>query len=271
MLKKIKPITPSLRQTILLKNNFTKKKPFIKSLIKGFQRSKGRNNQGKITISHRGGGHKRLYRKISFNQDNLQGVVESIEYDPNRSSFISLIKTEKGFKYILTPEGLKKGDLIQSGKEAPIEKGNTLSLKNIPLGSNIYNIGLKPKSGGQLIRSAGTFGQLVQKGEKYAKIRLKSGNQRLIPLKCLATIGSVSNINHKNKKLGKAGRSRWLNRRPHVRGVAMNPVDHPHGGGEGKTSGGRPSVTPKGIITKGKPTRKKNKNKNLVIKINKKK
>jgi len=258
-MKKFKPVTPSQRHTVLLdKKNLKTNTVKIKKLIKGFKRSYGKNNQGKITIKGRGGGHKRLYRIISFDREKIKKAsVESIEYDPNRSSNIALIKDDfKNFYYILAPEGLTKGSIVESGKNASINIGNSLPLKNIPLGSFIHNISLKTNKGGQLLRSAGTFGQLIQKGEKYANIRLQSGEQRLFLLDCFATIGSVSNPDHKNKKIGKAGRNRWLNKRPRVRGVAMNPVDHPHGGGEGKTSGGRPSVTPKGIITKGKPTRK---------------
>lgn len=258
-MKKFKPVTPSQRHTVLLyKKDLQKNSIKTKKLIKGFKRSSGRNNQGKITIKHRGGGQKRLYRFISFDRRKIKKAkIESIEYDPNRSSNIALIKDDfNNFYYILAPEGLKKNFIVESGENVSINIGNSLPLKNIPLGSFIHNISLKSNKGGQFLRSAGTFGQLIQKGEKYANVRLQSGEQRLFLLDCFATIGVVSNSNHKNKKLGKAGRNRWLNKRPHVRGVAMNPVDHPHGGGEGKTSGGRPSVTPKGKITKGKPTRK---------------
>jgi large subunit ribosomal protein L2 len=265
--KKIKPITPSQRQTVLFKKNLTKSLP-IKKLIKGFQRANGRNNQGKITVRHRGGGHKRLYRQIEFNRINIEGQVQAISYDPNRSANIAHlhnIENKKDF-YILAPEGLKMHQQIQSGETSELKIGNALPLKNIPIGSYIHNISLKPKGKGQLIRSAGTSAQLLQKlNNKYAKIRLSSGEQRLVLLTCYATLGIVSNINHKKIKLGKAGRSRWLNKRPHVRGVAMNPVDHPHGGGEGKTSGGRPSVSPQGRITKGQPTRSKKKKNQLII------
>jgi len=264
--KKINPITPSQRQTFLLKKNNLSKTFKIKELTKGFKRSNGRNNQGKITVRHRGGGHKRLYRKISFNRSqNIEGYVSKILYDPNRSANIAYIKNDRNSNLILAPEGLKLNQYIKSSPDAEFKTGNSLPLKNIPIGSLIHNISLYPNSNGKLIRSAGTSAQLIQKiNNKYAKIRLSSGELKLILLSCYATLGVVSNINHKKIKIGKAGRSRWLNRRPSVRGVAMNPVDHPHGGGEGKTSGGRPSVTPQGKITKGKPTRKKNKKKLII-------
>ena len=264
--KKINPITPSQRQTFLLKKNNLTKTFKIKKLIKGFKRSHGRNNQGRITVRHRGGGHKRLYRKVNFNRSfNLEGNVTKILYDPNRSANIAYIKNETSSNFILAPEGLSLNSYIQSSPQAELKVGNALPLKNIPIGSLIHNISLYPNSKGKFIRSAGTSAQLIQKiNNKYAKIRLNSGELKLILLSCYATLGVVSNVNHKKIKLGKAGRSRWLNRRPKVRGVAKNPVDHPHGGGEGKTSGGRPSVTPQGKITKGKPTRKKKK-KRLII------
>merc|ERR1712013_191040 len=241
---------------------FKKSKSFLKlknisfllkkqqKLKKGFHRVNGRNNQGKITVRHRGGGHKRSYRLISFKRNDISGVVQKIEYDPNRSARIALIKTKENlYTYILAPDGLKENTFIESGPE-----------RNISLGSFIHNISLKPEHGGQYMRSAGTSAQLIQKtNNQYGKIRLNSGQQAKISLDCYATLGIVSNIDHKKRNLRKAGRSRWLNRRPHVRGVAMNPVDHPHGGGEGKTSGGRPSVSPQGKITKGKPTKKKKK------------
>lgn len=264
--KKINPITPSQRQTFLLKKNNLTKTFKIKKLIKGFKRANGKNNQGKITVRHRGGGHKRLYRKISFNRSqNVEGYVTKILYDPNRSANIAYIKNDLQSHLILAPEGLNLNQYIKSSSEAELKVGNALPLKNIPIGSLIHNISLYPNSKGKLIRSAGTSAQLIQKvNNKYAKIRLSSGELKLILLSCYATLGIVSNINHKKIKLGKAGRSRWLNRRPKVRGVAKNPVDHPHGGGEGKTSGGRPSVSPQGKITKGKPTRNKKKKKLII-------
>lgn len=264
--KKINPITPSQRQTFLLKKNNLTKTFKIKNLMKGFKRANGKNNQGKITVRHRGGGHKRLYRKISFNRSqNIEGYVTKILYDPNRSANIAYIKNDSQSHLILAPEGLNLNQYVKSSSEAELKVGNALPLKNIPIGSLIHNISLYPNSKGKLIRSAGTSAQLIQKiNNKYAKIRLSSGELKLILLSCYATLGVVSNINHKKIKLGKAGRSRWLNRRPKVRGVAKNPVDHPHGGGEGKTSGGRPSVSPQGKITKGKPTRSKKKKKLII-------
>ena len=264
--KKINPITPSQRQTLLFKEKNLSQTFKIKKLIQGFKRSNGRNNQGKITVRHRGGGHKRLYRLISFNRSKqIKGIVSKITYDPNRSANIAYIEENLNSYFILAPEGLTLNSIIDSSPEAELKIGNALPLKNIPIGSLIHNISLTPESKGKLIRSAGTSAQLIQKiNNKYAKIRLSSGELKLILLSCYATLGTVSNINHKKIKIGKAGRSRWLNRRPKVRGVAMNPVDHPHGGGEGKTSGGRPSVSPQGKITKGKPTRNKKK-KRLMI------
>ena len=271
--KKLNPVTPSQRHTLLLNkkqlNKNTNENYFfqMKKLIKGFNRANGRNNTGKITVRYKGGGHKRLYRKISFNRSlGISGIVSKIVYDPNRSANIAFIlqKNEKLKKpsnfFILAPHGLKINQYITSTPDSSLQIGNALPLKNIPIGSLIHNISLHPLSNGKLIRSAGTSAQLIQKIQnKYAKIRLSSGELKLILLSCYATLGTISNINHKKIKLGKAGRSRWLNKRPKVRGVAKNPVDHPHGGGEGKTSGGRPSVSPQGKITKGKPTRKKKK------------
>jgi large subunit ribosomal protein L2 len=258
MLKQFKAVTPSQRHAILLNNKLLSPFKKLPHLIKGWKRANGRNNQGKITAKHRGGGHKRLYRLISFQRKGVEGYVQSIEYDPNRSANIASIINENKSHYILAPTSLKIGDWVESGNNSAIKEGNSLLLLNIPLGSLIHNISLHPFQGGQLARSAGTSAQVLQKfNKKYALIRLSSGEQRLILLNCAATLGKVSNEDHKNQNYGKAGRNRWLNKRPHVRGVAMNPIDHPHGGGEGKTSGGRPSVSFKGKITKGKPTRKK--------------
>lgn len=261
--KKIKPLTPSQRQTVLLNNKNLIKNIKIKNLIKGFQRANGKNNQGKITVRHRGGGHKRLYRKIDFNRSlGLEGTVSKILYDPNRSANIAYVQNTTQNFFILAPDGLKINQYITSSNTSELKIGNALPLLNIPIGSLIHNISLYPKAKGKLIRSAGTSAQLIQKiNNKYAKIRLRSGELKILLLTCYATLGIVSNIYHQRIKLGKAGRSRWLNRRPKVRGVAKNPVDHPHGGGEGKTSGGRPSVSPQGKITKGKPTRNKKKKK----------
>lgn len=263
MFKSHKPFTPSQRQTILLNkkllNKPIKKRNLKQKIIKGFKKSYGKNNQGKIVLRHRSKGHKKKYRLISFFRQNLKGVIQQIEYDPNRSSNIALLKNKNNeYFYILSYKDIKIGDFIESGEKVPIKNGNSLPLKEIPIGSLIHNISLKKNGKGKLIRSAGTFAQLLQKNTaKYAKVRLISGQQKYIPLNCYATLGSVSNFNHKNIKLGKAGRSRWLGKRPSVRGVAKNPIDHPHGGGEGKTSGGRPSVSFNSRITKGKPTVKK--------------
>lgn len=267
LMKKIKPITPSQRHAILVEKKFLSKKSKYKKLIKGFKRSNGRNNSGKITVQHKGGGHKRLYRLITFNREkNIEGIISKILYDPNRSANIALVKNNKNINFIIAPEGLKTGQYIKSSEKAELLIGNALPLKKIPIGSLIHNISLYPQMKGKLIRSAGTYAQLIQKiDEKYAKVRLSSGELKEILLKCYATLGIVSNANYKIIKKGKAGRNRWLNKRPIVRGVAKNPVDHPHGGGEGKTSGGRPSVTPKGFITKGLPTRNKKKKKLLFI------
>jgi large subunit ribosomal protein L2 len=236
-----------------------RKSSFKKKLIKGFQRSNGRNNQGKITVRHKGGGHKRLYRTITFRRTQIhQGIVKKILYDPNRSANIAYIENKTFSFFIIAPENLKINQTIQTGPTSSFNIGNSLPLYNIPIGSKIHNISLTSNSKGSLVRSAGTYAELIQKyNNKFAKIKFNSGQIKLILLSCYATLGIVSNINHNKIKLKKAGQSRWLNKRPKVRGVAKNPIDHPHGGGEGKTSGGRPSVTPYGIITKGKKTTKK--------------
>lgn len=264
MLKKKKTINASTRKTFLLKKNqldnfFDKKKKWMK------HSSNGKNNQGKITVQYRGGGHKQLYRLICFNRNlnKISGFVKTIVYDPQRTANLAgiLIKYNSflyEMNYILAPKGIRKNMYISTGITSKLQIGNALPLHYIPIGSVIHNISYQSNFKSQYIRSAGTFGQLLQKiSYNFAKIRFRSGILRLIPLHCYATLGIISNIDHKLQKIGKAGRNRWLNKRPHVRGVAKNPVDHPHGGGEGKTSGGRPSVTPKGIITKGKPTKKK--------------
>lgn len=244
----------------------------IKQLIKGHKEYGGRNHSGKITVYQRGGGHKQLYRFIDFKRTQKEGIVLGFEYDPNRCSFLAKIYNCNNNKYfyILAPLGLKVLDKIVSktkNKNIIFQPGNTFLIKNIPLGTLIHNIEIKPNKGGQLIRSAGTFAKVLYSNNKsYSKIRLASGEHRLIPLNCKATIGSISNETWYYKNIKKAGRSRWLNKRPHVRGVAMNPIDHPHGGGEGKTSGGRPSVTPWGLITKGPKTRSLKKNNLLIAK-----
>jgi|TARA_B110000003_G_C16543553_1_gene493772 large subunit ribosomal protein L2 len=268
-LRQVKPTTSSQRQLIQVKyDGLSKIKP-EPSLVKGLHKSGGRNHQGRLTAFRHGGGHKRSYRLVDFKRSSFSvAVVVSIEYDPNRSAFIAKVKDTTGlFHYILAPSDLKIGDKVESGPNAPISIGNALPLKNIPVGTVIHNIELKPGHGGQYARSAGTFGVLIQKVQdgKYAQIRLKSKEQRLVPINCMATIGAVSNPDHGSISLSKAGRSRWLRRRPTVRGVAMNPVDHPHGGGEGKTSGGRPSVSPWGKLTKGPKTRSPKKKSDLIL------
>jgi len=268
-IKKVKPTSPGKRNlTYLEKNEITKKEP-EKSLVTGLKKKGGRNNQGKITIRFRGGGAKRLLRIIDFkrDKDGVPGKVSSIEYDPNRSARIALIKYIDGEKrYIIAPVGLKLGDTILSGEEVPLKPGNTTFIRNIPIGTIIYNIELKPGKGGQIARSAGSQAQILSKDEKYAQIKMPSGEIRLINVNCRATIGQVGNLDHVNLQLGKAGRTRNLGRKPHVRGSAMNPVDHPHGGGEGKAPIGHPSpLSPWGKPTLGKKTRKKKKPSSVYI------
>ncbi len=256
--RRFKPTSPGVRfRTVADFSDLSKKGP-LKSLVRGKTRSGGRNNTGRITMWHRGGGSKRRYRLIDFRRGK-QGVparVETLEYDPNRSARIArLVYADGERRYILAPHGLQVGQSVVSSSDADIVVGNCLPLKNIPLGTQVHNIELKPGKGGQMVRSAGGAAQLLAKEGSYAQLRLPSGEVRMVHLECRATIGQVGNLDHENVKLGKAGRSRYLGRRPHVRGVVMNPVDHPHGGGEGKTSGGRHPVTPWGVPTKGKKTR----------------
>ena len=257
-LKSYKPNTPGQRGLILVsRDSLWSGKP-EKTLTVGLSKSGGRNNKGRVTARRRGGGHKRLYRMIDFKRNHFEipAKVERIEYDPNRSAFIALLLYDDGKKsYILAPQRLAVGDTVVSSAKADIKPGNALPLANIPVGTIIHNVELKPGKGGQIARSAGTYVQLVGRDQSYSILRLNSGEQRMTRSECMATIGAVSNPDNKNIKLAKAGRSRWLGRRPSVRGVAMNPIDHPHGGGEGKTSGGRHPVTPWGKPTKGKKTR----------------
>ncbi|MBC8213991.1 MAG: 50S ribosomal protein L2 [Candidatus Marinimicrobia bacterium] len=262
-IRKLKPTTPTQRyRTISTFEEITKKTP-EKSLTVALRKTGGRNNKGRITSRRRGGGHKRRYRLIDFkrNKYDVKANVIAIEYDPNRSARIALLQYEDGEKrYILAPDGLKVGnEIISSRDTTPIKTGNSLPLGNIPEGILIHNIEMKPGKGGQMARSAGTYARVMAKEGKLITLRLPSGEMRMIPQDCLATIGVVGNKSHENIVLGKAGRSRWLGRRPKVRGAAMNPVDHPHGGGEGKTSGGRHPVSPWGTPAKGYKTRKKNK------------
>jgi large subunit ribosomal protein L2 len=256
-----KPTSPGRRfQTVSDFEEVTRTTPH-KPLLRPLKKSGGRNVYGRITLRRRGGGHKRQYRIIDFKRDKagVPSKVASIEYDPNRSARIALLHYRDGEKrYILAPEGLQVNDELLAGPDADIRPGNALPLRNIPLGTLIHNIELRVGKGGQLIRSAGGYAQIMAKEGKYAQVRLPSGEVRMVLQDCMATVGQVGNTNHENLSIGKAGRSRWLGRRPKVRGVAMNPIDHPHGGGEGKTSGGRHPVTPWGISTKGYKTRKKN-------------
>jgi len=257
-IKTYRPYTETRRfQTGLTFEEITSASPH-KPLLEPKSRISGRNNHGELTIWHRGGGHKRHYRVVDFKRDKMgiPASVATIEYDPNRSAFIALLHYADGEKrYILAPSGLKVGDKVVSGPEADIVTGNALPLKSIPAGTLIHNIELRPGKGGQMVRSAGSAAQLLAKEGEYAQIRLPSGEVRKVLMDCVATIGQVGNLDHENISIGKAGRKRWMGRRPTVRGVAMNPVDHPHGGGEGKTSGGRNPVTPWGQPTRGYKTR----------------
>jgi large subunit ribosomal protein L2 len=257
-IKAYKPTSPGRRfQTVQTFDDITTNDPH-KPLVENLHRSGGRNNHGELTSWWRGGGHKRLYRIIDFKRDkkDIPGKVATIEYDPNRSARIALVTYADGEKrYILQPLGLKVGDAVIAGDNVDILPGNALPLKNIPLGTMLHNVELKPGKGGQIARSAGSSVQLVAKEGDYASVKMPSGEIRHIAMVCYATVGQVGNIDHENVSIGKAGRSRWLGRRPHNRGVVMNPVDHPHGGGEGKTSGGRHPVSPWGLPTKGYKTR----------------
>lgn len=257
-LKKYKPTSPGQRGLVLVDRSALYKGRPVKKLTEGLTGKGGRNNHGRITARRQGGGHKRLYRKIDFRRTkfDMPAVVERIEYDPNRTAFIALIKYEDGEQsYILAPQRLSVGDTVIAGEKADVKPGNAMPLSSIPVGTIIHNVELKAGKGGQIARSAGTYVQLVGRDMGYALLRLNSGEQRMVRSECMATVGAVSNPDHGNIKLGKAGRSRWLGKRPSVRGVAMNPIDHPHGGGEGRTSGGRHPVSPWGKPTKGKRTR----------------
>jgi large subunit ribosomal protein L2 len=258
-LKNFKPVTPSLRQLVIVdRTGLWKGKP-VKSLTVGKKKTGGRNNHGHITSHHMGGGHKQRLRLIDFKRRKVDvpATVERLEYDPNRSAFIALLKYADGeLSYILAPQRLKAGDEVVAGERVDIKPGNAMPLANMPVGTIVHNVEMKKGRGGQLARAAGTYAQLVGKDAGYAQIKLNSGELRIVPAECVATVGAVSNPDNQNIVIGKAGRSRWLGKRPVVRGVAMNPVDHPHGGGEGRTSGGRHPVTPWGKPTKGKKTRR---------------
>ncbi len=257
-LKHFKPITPSLRQLVIVdRSELWKGKP-LKALTEGKSSNGGRNNTGRITVRFRGGGHKRSYRIIDFKRRKLDvaAKVERLEYDPNRTAFIALIKYADGEQsYIIAPQRLSVGDEVISGNQVDIKPGNAMPLANIPVGTIVHNVEMKIGKGGAIARSAGNYAQIVGRDQGWVTVRLNSGEQRLIHGQCFGTIGAVSNPDHMNISIGKAGRQRWLGRRPHNRGVVMNPVDHPHGGGEGRTSGGRHPVTPWGKPTKGKKTR----------------
>ena len=273
-LKQYKPNTPSQRGLVLVdRSGLWKGKP-VKALTEGLNRSGGRNNKGRITSRRRGGGHKRLYRVIDFKRTkfDVAATVQRIEYDPNRSAFIALLKYEDGEEaYILAPQRLQEGDTVIAANRADIKPGNAMPMENMPVGTIIHNVEMKPGKGGQMARAAGTYVQLIGKDSGYAQLRLTSGELRMVPAKCMATVGAVSNSDNQNINLSKAGRKRWMGKRPQVRGVAMNPVDHPHGGGEGRTSGGRHPVSPWGKPTKGARTRRKKKSDDLIMRRRRKK
>lgn len=268
-IKRVNPTSSGRRfQTYPDFEEITKKKP-ERSLVKILKKSGGRNNRGRITTRFRGGGHKRYYRIIDFkrDKDGIPAKVAAIEYDPNRSARIALLQYADGEKrYILAPQHLTVGDAVMSGEKADIKPGNALPLANIPLGTHIHNIELKLGKGGQIVRSAGGYAQLMAKEDRYALVKLPSGEVRMVLLKCKATVGQIGNVMHENLSVGKAGRTRWQGRRPHVRGVAMNPVDHPMGGGEGRSSGGRHPCSPWGVPTKGYRTRKNKQTDRYIVK-----
>jgi len=258
-LKTYKPTTPSQRELVLVDRSHLYKGKPVKGLVEGKHSTGGRNNNGRVTVRWRGGGHKRAYRLVDFKRNKLDvvGTVERLEYDPNRTAFIALVRYADGeLNYILAPQRLAAGDTIVASKAADVKPGNAMPLAAMPVGTIVHNIELKPGAGGQIARSAGTYAQYVGREQGYAILRLNSGEQRLVHQNCFATVGAVSNPDHANENIGKAGRNRWKGRMPSVRGVAMNPVDHPLGGGEGRTSGGRHPVTPWGKPTKGAKTRK---------------
>ena len=268
-IKRVKPTSAGRRgQEYSTFEEITKKEP-EKSLVTPLKSKAGRNSNGRITARHRGGGHKRLYRKIDFKRDKfgIPAKVAAIEYDPNRTARIALLHYNDGEKrYILAPQDLKVGDVVESGENVDIKPGNTLPLKNIPLGTHLHNIELRKGQGGQLVRSAGVYAQLLAKEDKYALIKMPSGEVRMVLQSCRATVGQIGNKDHSNISIGKAGRSRWQGKRPSVRGVAMNPVDHPMGGGEGRSSGGRHPCTPWGKPTKGYRTRKNKSTDRYIVK-----
>ena len=268
-LKQYNPTSPGQRGLVTVDRSSLHKGKPVKKLTEGLTKTGGRNNSGHITAWQKGGGHKRKYRMVDFKRRKMDmfATVDRIEYDPNRTAFIALITYEDGEQsYILAPQRLAAGDKVVSSTKADIKPGNALPLSSIPVGTIIHNVELKAGKGGQMARSAGTYVQLIGRDQSYSILRLASGEVRMVRSECMATIGAVSNSDQQNIKLGKAGRSRWLGRRPNVRGVAMNPIDHPHGGGEGKTSGGRNPVTPWGMPTKGYRTRKPKASDRLIVK-----
>ena len=267
-LKTFKPTTPGQRQLVLVDRSELHKGGPVKTLTEGLRSKGGRNNYGRITVRWRGGGHKRTYRIIDFRRRkfDMTATVERLEYDPNRTAFIALIRYEDGEQaYILAPQRLQPGDKVVSGERTDIKPGNAMQLKNMPVGTIVHNVELKPGRGGQMARAAGTYVQLVGRDAGLALLRMASGEVRMVRTECMATIGAVSNPDQQNISIGKAGRNRWLGKKPSVRGVAMNPVDHPHGGGEGRTSGGRHPVTPWGKSTKGKKTRHNKKTDGMIL------
>jgi len=267
-LRQFNPVTPSLRGTVLIdRSELWKGKP-VKTLTEGKNKTGGRNNHGRTTSFFRGGGHKQSYRYVDFKRrkHDVAATIERLEYDPNRSAFIALVKYDDGeLSYILAPQRIRAGDKVVSGTRVDIKPGNAMPMAAIPVGTIIHNVEMKLGAGGKMARAAGTYAQLVGKDAGYAQVKLQSGELRVIRAECFATVGAVSNPDNQNQSLGKAGRNRWLGRRPHNRGVVMNPVDHPHGGGEGRTSGGRHPVTPWGKPTKGAKTRHNKRTDDLII------
>src|SRR6476620_7089042 len=267
-LKTFNPPPPGQRQLVMVdRSSLYKGKP-VKALTEGKRGQGGRNNTGRITVRFRGGGHKQAYRNVDFKRGktDVPAVVERLEYDPNRTAFIALIKYQDGVQaYILAPQRLAVGDTVVAGNYVDVKPGNAMPLSNMPVGTIVHNVEMKIGKGGQLARSAGTYTQIVGRDQDYVILRLNSGEQRLVHGRCMATVGAVSNPDNMNESIGKAGRTRWMGRRPHNRGVAMNPVDHPHGGGEGRTSGGRHPVTPWGFPTKGKKTRNRKRTDRFII------
>jgi len=258
-LRTYKPVTPGQRQLVLVDRSGLHKGKPVKTLTEGKHSTGGRNNNGRITVRFRGGGHKQAFRRVDFKRRkfDVPARVERIEYDPNRSGFVALLKYDDGeIAYILAPQRLAQGDVVVAGEHVDVKPGNAMPAGNMPIGTIVHNVEFKIGKGGQLARSAGTYAQIVGRDQDYVILRLNSGEQRLVHGRCMATVGAVSNPDHMNISIGKAGRTRWFGRRPHNRGVTMNPIDHPHGGGEGRTSGGRHPVTPWGFPTKGKKTRR---------------